>query len=149
MNGSPERKYLEGQILTSSKEELLILLLDGALRFSEQARTKLAEADFETFARLLIRGQNIMIELLGGLRKEELGGAIYNGLAGLYRFVHGRLAEAALSRDASKIDDALRILAHLRETWVRAMDKDRAERLPTPQELSFVAVQAGSLNLEG
>ncbi|MEK7866031.1 MAG: flagellar protein FliS, partial [Planctomycetota bacterium] len=41
------RKYLETQVRTASQEQLLLMLIDGAIRFSEQAKTKLAEKDIE------------------------------------------------------------------------------------------------------
>ena len=68
----PERQYLESQVLGATQEQLMLMLFDGAIRFSKQAKEKLAQADYETWGKLLIRAQQIMVELASALKVEEL-----------------------------------------------------------------------------
>ncbi len=126
----PERQYLENQILNASKEQLLLMLFDGAIRFAGQARAKLDEKDFEAYGNLLVRAQNIMLELIGCLKEEELGRDLAANLAGLYHFVYQRLLKAGLRKDPVMIAEALKVLASLRETWALAIEKDLKERFP-------------------
>lgn len=141
------RKYLETQVRTATQEQLLLMLIDGAVRFSEQAKTKLAEKDFEGTHHLLIRAQRIMIELVSSLSR-EIGDEIYGNLVGLYNFVYFRLVRANIEHAPEPIDEALRILASLRGTWAEAIEKSVAERrgtLPRPD----IAIAPSRLSVQG
>ncbi len=143
----PTRKYLETQVRTASQEQLLLMLIDGAIRFSEQAKGKLAEKDLEGAHHLLIRGQRIMVELVTSLSR-EIGDEIYGNLVRLYNFVYFRLVRANVQHAPEPIDEALRILGSLRQTWAEAIEKSVAERrgtLPRPE----VAISASRLSVQG
>ena len=98
-------------------------------------------------ARVLIRGQDIMNELSLGLRREELGDRIYENLTGLYAAVSERLMIANMSHDLSLVDEAVKLLSNLRETWAMAIEKDRKER--QGPMATTVAEPRPSINLEG
>lgn len=123
------REFLAQQVLTAPKEQLLLMLIDGAVRFTEQAKARLAEDDFEGFGNALVRSQRIMIELICSLKKELIGEELYNSLVGLYHFVYTRLVDANLKRDEALIDEALKIQHMLRNLWHEAVEKDRQERM--------------------
>ena len=121
-------EFLAQQVLTAPKEQLLLMLMDGAVRFAERARDLLPQKDYEGFGNACIRTQRIMMELICSLRKETIGEPLYNNLVGLYHFVYTRLVEANLHRDADRLDEALKILRDLREMWHEAVAKDQQER---------------------
>ena len=130
--------FLAQQVLTAPKEQLLLMLVDGAVRFTERAKVKLAEKDFEAFGTALVRSQRIMMELICSLRKDVIGEELYNKLVGLYHFVYTRLVDAKLKREVAMMDEALKILNMLRNMWHEAVEKDRQERLenkPTPRSV--------------
>ncbi len=147
------KKYLESKVLTASKEELMLMLFDGAIRFSGVAKEKIAARDFEESCRLLIRGQDIMVELMSGLRREDLGDRIYENLMGLYQSIHSRLMRANIKQDPALIDEAVKLLSNLRETWAGSIEKDRRERLEMMTPASVAVPGEGAsrppLNLEG
>lgn len=125
----PERQYQENRILNASPEELMIMLFDGAIRFCESAKSKLAEKEYEEYCRLLIRVHDILVELMNGLNREELGDPIYQGLLSLYQSIQDRVVEANLKKETRLLDESIKLLGHVRETWVLAIEKDRQERL--------------------
>ncbi|MCR4315334.1 MAG: flagellar export chaperone FliS [Planctomycetes bacterium] len=120
------RSYLETQIRTASKEQLLIMLFDGAIRFCNQAKVKIEDRDIEGSYNLLIKAQNIVMELMCSLDR-SIGEDIYNNLVGLYNFIYLRLVDANIKKDNVKIDEALKILVDLRGTWSDAIDKAKSE----------------------
>jgi flagellar protein FliS len=126
----PARQYQESHILTAPKEELLLLLLDGAIRFAEQGRAQMRDKKYEESCRLYIRAQRILMELIQSLDAKALDAQIYANLVGLYYFVYRRLVEANVTHAEPPVADALKILAHLRETWAQAVDKARKESHP-------------------
>ena len=121
------RQYLENQIRTASREQLLLLLFDGAIRFSEQARHRLAGREIEEGLRLLVRAQHVVLEVMNGLDR-GVGEELYRNLVGLYGFVYGRLVRAGTTVDPAPIDEALVILRRLRETWGDAVMQMRQEQ---------------------
>ena len=144
------RQYLESQVLTATKEQLLIMLFDGAIRFSEQAKAKIDEKDIEGSCKFLIKAQRIMVELIGSLNKETIGEEMYGNLVRLYNFVYFRLIQANVKKEVPLIDEALRILRHLRETWAQAVEKNRMEKFPEAELVGKAEKRARSeLNVSG
>lgn len=114
------REYLKTQIQTASREQLILMLYDGAIRFGDQAKDRIVAQDREGAHGLLIRAQNIVLELLYALDRKA-GGTIADNLAGLYTYCYQRLVEANIQHDPVKIDECNGILRKLREAWAQAM----------------------------
>ncbi|MHC4915849.1 MAG: flagellar export chaperone FliS [Planctomycetota bacterium] len=115
------KEYLRTQIQTASREQLVLMLYDGAIRFSDQARDRIAGKDFEGAHRLLIRAQNIVLELLYALDRKT-GGEVADNLASLYTYCYNRLVEANVHHLPEKIDESNSVLKGLRDAWVQAME---------------------------
>jgi flagellar protein FliS len=119
--------YLKTQILTAPPEKLQLMLYEGAIRFAGQAREKLAESDYEASYELLVRAQNIVLELICGLRPEH-NPSLCNKMAAVYSFIYRRLVEANVHHDAAAIGDAVEVLSIQRDIWVELLDKLAEER---------------------
>lgn len=124
------QQYLENQILTAAREQLLIMLFDGAIRFSEQAKIKIDENNTAESCKLLIKAQKIMIELISSLNKNAIEEELYNNIIRLYNFIYFRLIKANMTRDKALIDDAIAILKILRSAWAEAVEKDKQSKFP-------------------
>ena len=59
--------YLDTQIKTASKDKLLLMLFDGAIRFAHQAKAGIEARNIQDTANNCIKVQNIMSELMGAL----------------------------------------------------------------------------------
>jgi flagellar protein FliS len=118
--------YLKTQILTARPEQLTLMLFDAALRFAGKARQSLQEKNYEGSFEALARAEQIVIELLNGLRPEA-DPELCRRQASLYLFVYSRLVEANMTRKIEPLDDAARVLGTLRETWLLLMEKLQAE----------------------
>ena len=115
-------EYLKTKVMTASQEELHLMLYDGAIRFSEEAKTYLEEGDMEQAHNSLVRAQNIVLEMSSGL-DHTVNPELCAKLSSLYNFVYHKFIQANLKHDPSEIDDALKILNYQRETWVLLMEK--------------------------
>lgn len=141
MQGKATARYLETQVKTASPEQLLIMLFDGALRFAEQGKSAFAEQQLEAGVNSLLRAQAIVIEIRSSLRP-EIGEEVFAKLTSLYQFIYGRLVEGSLRRDAALIDEAARVLAHLRETYVQAIARAAEEKKGAAPEAAPVTAAA-------
>lgn len=140
-----QNAYLTTQIMTARPEQLTLMLFDGAIRFGEKARRCLDERNYEGSFEALSRAEQIVIELLNSLRPETAP-EICKHQAGLYLFVYRRLVEANMGRRTAALDDALRVLGVLRETWVMLMRKlqdlpDSETAVPHPAAARIVSLQ--------
>ncbi len=115
------KEYLKTQIQTASREQLILMLYDGAIRFGGQARDRIVTQDWEGCHDLLIRAQNIILELLYALDRKA-GGEVADNLASLYTYCYNRLVEANIHHVPEKIDECTSILKGLREAWAQAID---------------------------
>ncbi len=121
MNNQQASRYLRTQVQTASKEQLLLMLFDGGVRFAEQAKVQLNEGRYEPFCRLLVQAERIVIELMSVLAPEEIDPVLYDNLMGLYNFVYQKLCDANLQRSLEALEEAISILQHLRKTWADAI----------------------------
>lgn len=122
-----QKEYLKTKIQTASKEQLVLMLMDGVVRFSEHGRKAIEEKDYEKKQKNLVRAQDIIIELVNGLDHDK-GGEIATNLARLYTYAIRRLVDANMKDDTSGIDETQHIFRNLREAWAVAMEKANKEK---------------------
>lgn len=113
--------YLETQVLTAAPQKLRLMLIDGCLRCAQQARDAHAAGNSEQFATCLERARDIVTELISGIAPD--GSELAASVRALYTFIFRSLAEAQLFKDPQKIDDALRVLAEERQTWLAVCEQ--------------------------
>jgi flagellar protein FliS len=103
---------------TRSPMELVVMLYDGALRFLEEARGAIARQDVPARAEAVSKALAILTELQGTLNIQQ-GGDIAERLDGLYAYAISRLLDVTAKQDATAIDDVMKVLAPLRESWAQ------------------------------
>lgn len=120
-------QYKKHQIETSSPEEVLIMLYDGAIRFLGTAKKAMAENNIEKAHNNLIKAQQIILEFMNSLDM-EIGGDIALNLYRLYEYLHHRLVQANIKKDMAMIDEVLDHLRSLKTTWEEAIRIARKEQ---------------------
>ncbi|UKI42599.1 MAG: flagellar export chaperone FliS [Candidatus Melainabacteria bacterium] len=119
--------YLKNQIETSSPEQILILLYDGAIKFLNQAKIGIQNKDIELTHNNLIKAQNIISELRDTLDM-EIGGELANNLYALYNYFNRRLVQANIKKEIEPVDEVLEHLRGLRDTWKQAIIKKEKKK---------------------
>jgi flagellar protein FliS len=122
MNPQFAQNYLRTRVLTATPEQLQLMLYDGAIRFSEQARPALEKKDWETSYNMLSRAQKIITELTCSL-KHDVHPEMCARLVSLYNFVYRKLVEASAEHKIESLDEALKVLRYQRETWAMLMQQ--------------------------
>jgi flagellar protein FliS len=126
MSAVKAQKYIETQAKTATKEQLLLMLFDGAIRFAQLGKESMKQSRIEDTFNYFKRAQRIVTELICSLDK-RVGPEIYSNLVNLYKFIYFRLVEASLKKEEKCADEALEILLHLRQTWAMAIEKRQKE----------------------
>jgi len=146
-HGSDE--YLRNAVLTARPEQLQMMLYDGAIRFTRQAREAMLRSQWEVSCDRFIRAQQIVSEMQNGLRP-EVNPTLCEQLASLYGFIHRRLVDANVAHDLAAVDEALQILEHQRETWRMLVEKTSGIDPDSPGfSAERVADERGTFSLQG
>lgn len=110
--------YKNQQILTSSPEQLTLMLYNGAIRFIDESMIALDQKDIQKAHNANMRAQDIVREFIATL---DMSYEIAKGYYQLYEYVEYRLIQANMKKDKSQLEEAKQILVELRDAWVEAM----------------------------
>jgi flagellar secretion chaperone FliS len=114
------RKYRTSQANTASREDLLILLYEGAIRFLERSIKENELGNLSEHKMYLRRGLAIVSELQSTLDFEK-GGDLAMQLFDLYGFMMERLTQANIKQEAEHIRTVIENLETLLEGWREAV----------------------------
>ncbi|RKY10396.1 MAG: flagellar export chaperone FliS [Planctomycetota bacterium] len=114
MNGI--KAYQETAVCTQNRGQLIVTLYDGAINFLKQAIADLEQADYASKGIRIAKANDIILELNTVLDMDK-GGQISQNLRSLYNFMHHHLSEANLKKDATMIQDVIKLLEELRQGW--------------------------------
>lgn len=135
------RTYKTQSILTASPGQLVLMLYDGALRFLGIAHAALETGVrdprcIETIHTNIIKAQNILAELRGGL-DHAAGGELATTLDRLYDYYTRRLFEANLKKNLAPLSEVEHLLTELRNAWAEMLRTGGADRSAIAQAESI------------
>jgi flagellar protein FliS len=105
----------------------LLMLLDGALRYTQYARQGIEQNDSKMRNENISKAISIFTQLDAALDK-SVGGEIAENLSGLYKFLMNQLTQANIQEDASLINDAEKVLVDIKEAFEGAANNIFNER---------------------
>jgi flagellar protein FliS len=94
----------------------LLMLLDGALRYTQYAKQGIEQNDAQTRNENISKAISIFTQLDAALDK-SVGGEIAENLSGLYKFLMNQLTQANIQEDASMLNDAEKVLTDIKEAF--------------------------------
>ncbi|MGV3665329.1 MAG: flagellar export chaperone FliS [Leptospira bouyouniensis] len=113
---SAYNEYKANEISTVSQIKLIVMLFDGAIRFLGVAKDNMTPRKYDVVNNNIIKTQDIITELLLSLNMEE-GKEVANNLLSLYIYLKKRLLEANMRKDKAIIDECIKILGELKNSW--------------------------------
>ena len=118
--------YKNNSVNFASKEQLLLMLLDGAVKFTKRGRLAIVDKDIQSAHNSLSRVQDIFTELRVTLDTNagEWAKQIFN----VYGFINEKLYEANIKKDEKIIDEVLPLIEEVREIWNEAYKISVAQR---------------------
>lgn len=127
MKANPYHQYKLTQVQTATQDKLLIMLLEGAIRFANQGRVYITEKNYVKANESLKRAQDIVDELISSLNFEV--GDIAINLYKLYDYLKMTLIEANIKKDPAKIDNALKLFNEIKEMWEEVIKKSKGQNI--------------------
>ena len=123
-------QYQQNHIYTATPEQIMIMLYDGAIRFTRQAI--MAEENGNQVQKLerISKTMAIIVEFSNTLN-HEIGGKIAADLDGLYQFMIRELNAARKDTTGKSLKTVEGLLVDLRETWGQAIDINHQQQEET------------------
>ena len=117
--------YKRQQVLTATPEQLTLMLYNGCLKFIGEGIDAVNGKKYEDANTSLQKAQRIISEFRLTLNMDY---PISHQLFPLYNYVYDRLVEGNMKSDTAPLEEAKDIITELRDAWVGAMKKARAEK---------------------
>jgi len=118
VKSNPYAKLTEDMVFSATKEELTLMLYEGALRFANQAEIALEKKEYQKANDLIIRVQDIIREFQITLRNEY---EISKNFHQLYEYIFRLLIDANISKDTKPLEEAKGYIREFRDLWKEAM----------------------------
>ena len=117
---NPYAAYNNSKIMTASPAELTLMLYDGAIKFTNIAITAIEKGDGEKAHNNIMKTERIIIEFQSTLdHKYEVA----KDFDAVYTYLIRRLRDANLKKDGEILEEVLKHLRTMRDTWKEVMDK--------------------------
>ena len=116
---NPYVKQAEDRVYSASKNELTLMLYEGALKFANQALTSLDKKDYVKVNELLQRTQDIVREFQLTLKDDY---DVSKDLRALYDYILRLLIDANVKKDRASLEEARDMLRDFRDMWKEAMN---------------------------
>ncbi len=133
------KQYKKSSIETASKEQILIMLYDGAIQFLNKAKIAINNREIENAHNNLIAAQNILQEFIDSMDR-EVAPQLAENLISLYEYFIRRLIQANIKKQIEPIDEVLKYLKSLKATWEQAIvlaQKEEAQKLTASKRVDF------------
>ena len=111
---NPYNVYKQNSVNMASSQQLLLMLLDGAVKYTKIARLAILNKDIPRAHKELVRVQDIFLELMITMDKNT---SYMEDLYNLYDFIKNELAKANLRKDINTIDEVLPLIEEIRDMW--------------------------------
>lgn len=144
---NPYKKYQTTQVMTASREKILLMLYEGAIRFTKQAKVAMEQRKVAEKGTYISKATAILSELMATL-DFKTGGQLAVDLENLYVFMIDKLIEGNINNDPVCCTHVESLLTTLYQAWKDVIENPRADGVPSerlqPEEFKKF-VEAGGL----
>ena len=111
--------YANNKIQTASPGELTLMLYDGAIKFCKIAIAAVDEKDFNKAHDNIMKVERIIEEFQGTLNFKY---PVAKDFDNVYKYLLQRLIEANMKKDKDILEEVLKHLRTMRDTWKEVME---------------------------
>jgi len=122
-------RYNQVAVKTADQKELILICYDESIRSLQQGKECYLKNQYEEKARLFIRAQDFITELMVSLNLEA-GGQIAVNLRNIYQYVIDSIVQADLKKNFKLIDKLIAMLSELRSAWAEIAFQPSAVVMP-------------------
>lgn len=116
------QNYQNNKIMTASPAQLTLMLYDGAIKFCNKAIMAVEEGDIQKAHDNIKKVERIIEEFRATLNFKY---QVANDFEKVYKYLNERLIEANIYKDKEILEEVLKHLRTMRETWEEVMKRAR------------------------
>ena len=117
--GNAFNTYKNNSVNFASKDQLLLMLVDGAAKFSKIGKQAILDKDVKKAHENIVKTQNIFYELMATLDVSK-GGEWAISLMKVYEFITRRLTDANIKKSEEIMNEIIPLIDDVRDTWNEA-----------------------------
>lgn len=110
--------YAQNKVMTASPAELTLMLYEGAIKFCNIAVVAIEQNDYEKANTNIQKAERIIGEFQATLNFKY---AVAKDFDNVYRYLMERLIQANLKKDTEILEEVLKHLRTMRDTWKEVM----------------------------
>lgn len=110
--------YQRNAIMTATPAELTLMLYEGAIKFCNIALAAIEKKEIEKAHINIKKAQDIITELRVTLDHKY---KVWEDFDRVYDYIYRRLVEANMQKNAEILEDALKYIREMRDTWKEVM----------------------------
>ena len=114
--------YANNKIMTASPAELTLMLYEGAIKFANLAITAIEEKNIEKAHINIVKVEHIIEEFQATLNNKY---PVAKDFDEVYSYLMNRLREANMKKDKEIMEEVLKHLRTMRDTWKEVMRTGR------------------------
>lgn len=124
---NPYQKYKTTAVQSASREKILLMLYEGAIKFTKLAIQACEQKKIADRGMNIGRAYDIIMELNNTL-DHKVGGEISKNLESLYIFMLDQYTKANISGNPEPLKSNLKMLDTLYQGWIQAVEKLKKEQ---------------------
>lgn len=124
---NPYQKYKQTSILSASKEQILLMLYEGAIRFTKMAITAAEQNNVPERGKYIMRAYDIILEFQASL-DHSVAGDLPRQLENLYAYMLEQYTKANLTGNIDSLKSCLQVLENLYQGWSQVINKDKKDQ---------------------
>lgn len=117
--------YAQNKVLTATPAELTLMLYDGAIKFANIALVAMEADDVEKTHNNIMKVRNIILEFQATLNHSYPVAEDFNKV---YEYIKFCLTEANVHKDKEMMEEVLKNLRIMRDTWKEVMELNRVAK---------------------
>ncbi|WP_443661008.1 flagellar export chaperone FliS [Clostridium sp.] len=122
--GNAFNTYKSNSVNFASKDQLLLMLVEGATKFSKIGRQAIIDKNVNKAHENIVKTQNIFYELMSTMDVAK-GGEWAESLMKVYEFITRRLVDANIKKSEKIMDEIIPLIEDVRDTWTEAYKKSK------------------------
>lgn len=115
--------YRTNSVNYASKEQLLLMLVDGAVKFSKIAKQAILDKDIQKAHENIVKTENIFTELRASL--DLNAGEWAKNMFDVYGFINEKLLEANIKKNADIMNEVIPLIEEIRDIWYEAEKRSK------------------------
>ena len=124
---NPYQKYKQTAIMSASKDQILLMLYEGAIRFTKMAITATNQNNVPERGKNIMRAYDIILEFQASL-DHSVAGDLPQQLENLYIYMLEQYTKANMTGNMDALKSCLQVLENLYQGWSQVINKEKNDQ---------------------